>query len=65
MQRLRPHARAVADALRRRAPAVEIAFRLAPVAGVTPGQVMLFIWTKEFDRQLKIDAGYLIEMPTK
>jgi hypothetical protein len=62
IQRLRPHAQAVAGALKKGIEPVQIAFQVAPVAGVTPGQVMRFIWTKEFERQLKINAGFLIEI---
>jgi hypothetical protein len=62
-RRLRPHAETIAKALKKGVKAVQIAYQLAPVAGVTPAQVMLFIWTKEYDRQRQINAGYLIEIP--
>jgi hypothetical protein len=65
IQRLRPHAQAIAGALKQGVKAGQIAARLAPVARVTPGQVMLFIWTKEFDRQRLIEAGYIVEIPHK
>jgi hypothetical protein len=63
MQRLRPFAAKIEACLQKGAKAVQIACRLAPVAGVTPGQVMLFIWRTRSDRQLGVNTGYVIEMP--
>jgi hypothetical protein len=63
VQRLRLFAQEIASDLQQRRAPAQIASRLAPVAGVTPAQVMLFIWSKELDRQLSINAGYLIEIP--
>jgi hypothetical protein len=64
VQRLRPFAKEMAAARKKGIKPAQIASRVAPLAGVTPAQVMLFIWSKELDRQLSISAGHIIEMPT-
>jgi hypothetical protein len=63
IRRLRPFAQSIAANLKNGVKAVVIASRLGPVADVTPAQVMLFIWTKEHERQMRIAAGYEIELP--
>jgi len=64
-QRLRPSVNEIDRSLRKGIKAEPLAYRLAPIAGVTPAQVMLFIWTKKGNRQLNIDTGYVIEIYSK
>jgi hypothetical protein len=63
IQRLRPFARGIGADLKKGIKPAQIAFRLAPAAKVTPGQVMLFIWSKEHVRQSSVNAGYIVELP--
>jgi hypothetical protein len=63
VQRLRPFAGEIDGCLKKGVQAVQIAIRLAPLARVTPGQVMLFIWSRRRDRQLNVETGHVIEMP--
>jgi hypothetical protein len=62
-RRLRPFAGQIDGALQKKITAVHIASQVAPVAGVTPGQVLLFIWSRRNDRQLNRNTGYIVEMP--
>jgi hypothetical protein len=63
VQRLGPFAREIDGSLRNGAKAEPLAYRLAALAGVTPGQAMLYIWSKRYVRQLSVTAGNIIEIP--
>jgi hypothetical protein len=59
---LRPFVNQIDSSLKNGTKAETLAYRLAPIAGVTPAQVMFFIWTTKRNRQLNINTGYVIEI---
>jgi hypothetical protein len=61
-QRLLPFADEISGWLPKGIKARQLAYRIAPVAGVRPGQVMLFIWTMRRDLPQTLKPGYVVEL---
>lgn len=63
VERLRPFADDIAGRLKQGERGNDLAWDVAPKAGVTPGQVLLFIWRRGRERQApRLTAGYHIDV---
>jgi hypothetical protein len=63
VQRLTPFADRIEEQLKKGTNVVHVAGQIAAAAGVTPGQVMLFLWVRRRERGLKKNTEEVIEIP--
>jgi hypothetical protein len=61
-EKLQPFRRQIESSLQSGSNAQRLASQVAPLAGVSPGQVMLFIWAIRGERQLSKNSGYVVEL---